>query len=63
MRVSNNLVGILNLVTLLLSILIIGGGIWLSKQANTECECFLNKPVIVLGVFVLLLSIAGLVGS
>ncbi|XP_047961974.1 tetraspanin-8-like [Salvia hispanica] len=34
MRVSNNLVGILNLVTLLLSIPIIGSGIWLSKQAN-----------------------------
>ncbi|KAG6382781.1 hypothetical protein SASPL_157510 [Salvia splendens] len=63
MRVSNNLVGILNLVTLLLSIPIIGGGIWLSKQANTECERFLDKPVIVLGVFVLLVSIAGLVGS
>ncbi|KZV33971.1 tetraspanin-8-like [Dorcoceras hygrometricum] len=43
-RVSNNLVGILNFVTLLLSIPIIGGGIWLSKQANTECERFLDKP-------------------
>ncbi|KAH6779339.1 tetraspanin8 [Perilla frutescens var. hirtella] len=62
-RVSNNLVGILNFVTLLLSIPIIGGGIWLSKQANTECERFLDTPVIVLGVFVLLVSIAGLVGS
>ncbi|KAL2481058.1 Tetraspanin-8 [Abeliophyllum distichum] len=62
-RVSNNLVGILNFVTLLLSIPIIGGGIWLSKQANTECERFLDKPVIALGVFVLLVSLAGLVGS
>jgi hypothetical protein len=62
-RVSNNLLGILNILTLLLSIPIIGGGIWLSKQANTECERFLEKPVIALGVFVLLVSIAGLVGS
>ncbi|KAL2502398.1 Tetraspanin-8 [Forsythia ovata] len=62
-RVSNNLVGILNFVTLLLSIPIIGGGIWLSKQANTECERFLDKPVIALGVFILLVSLAGLVGS
>lgn len=62
-RVSNNLVGILNFVTLLLSIPIIAGGIWLSKQADSECERFLDTPVIVLGVFVLLVSIAGLVGS
>lgn len=62
-RVSNNLVGILNIITLLLSIPIIGGGIWLSRQANTECERFLDTPVIVLGVFVLLVSICGLVGS
>ncbi|XP_047943908.1 tetraspanin-8-like [Salvia hispanica] len=63
MRVSNNLVGILNFVTLVLSIPIIASGIWLSKQAGTECERFLDTPVIVLGVFVLLVSIAGLVGS
>lgn len=63
MRVSNNLVGVLNILTLLLSIPIIGGGIWLSKQANTECERFLDKPVIALGVFILLVSIAGLIGS
>lgn len=62
-RVSNNLVGILNIITFLISIPIIGGGIWLSKQADTECEKFLEKPVIALGVFVMLISLAGLIGS
>ncbi|XP_019194015.1 PREDICTED: tetraspanin-8-like [Ipomoea nil] len=41
----------------------IGGEIWLSRQGNTECERFLDKPVIALGVFIMLLSLTGLVGA
>ncbi|GAA0154994.1 scaffold/adaptor protein [Lithospermum erythrorhizon] len=62
-RCSNNLVTILNIITLLLSIPIIAGGVWLSRQANTECERFLDKPVIALGVFILVVSLAGIIGS
>ncbi|KAL4654494.1 hypothetical protein ACB092_01G383300 [Castanea dentata] len=62
-RVSNNLVGILNFVTFLLSIPILGGGIWLSRQADTECERWLDKPIIALGVFLMVVSIAGLIGA
>ncbi|KAJ4952642.1 hypothetical protein NE237_029474 [Protea cynaroides] len=62
-RVSNNLIGILNFVTFLLSIPILAGGIWLSTKADTVCEKFLDKPIVVLGVFLLLVSLAGLVGS
>ncbi|XP_057514263.1 tetraspanin-7-like [Actinidia eriantha] len=62
-RLSNNLIGILNFVTFLLSIPILWAGIWLSRQATTECERFLEKPVIVLGVFLMVASILGLVGA
>ncbi|XP_008789800.2 tetraspanin-7 [Phoenix dactylifera] len=62
-RVSNNLIGILNILTLLLSIPILGAGIWLSHRAHTDCEKFLERPVIVLGVFLLLVSLAGLFGA
>ncbi|KAL5699812.1 Tetraspanin-8 [Ranunculus cassubicifolius] len=62
-KFSNNLVGILNLVTFLLSIPILGGGIWLSTRGSTDCEKFLEKPVIALGVFLLLVSLAGLIGA
>ncbi|KAA8522808.1 hypothetical protein F0562_009231 [Nyssa sinensis] len=62
-RVSNNLVGILNFVTFLLSVPILGAGIWLSRQATSECERFLEKPVIALGVFLMLVSLAGLIGA
>lgn len=62
-RLSNNLVGILNFVTFLLSIPILGAGIWLSRQGDSICEKFLEKPVIVLGVFLMVVSLAGLIGA
>ncbi|KAL9261937.1 Tetraspanin-8-like protein [Drosera capensis] len=63
MRLSNNLVGLVNLLTLILSIPILGGGIWLSHRAHTDCEKFLEKPIIAIGVILLLISLAGLIGS
>ncbi|KAI6682503.1 hypothetical protein NL676_036384 [Syzygium grande] len=62
-RLSNNLVGILNFVTFLLSILILGAGIWLSNRASTNCEKFLERPFIALGVFLMLVSLTGLIGA
>ncbi|KAE8687152.1 putative Nodulin MtN21 /EamA-like transporter family protein [Hibiscus syriacus] len=62
-RLSNNLVGILNFLTFLLSIPILSAGIWLSREGVTECERFLEKPVIVIGVFLMLVSLAGLIGA
>ncbi|TQE10209.1 hypothetical protein C1H46_004181 [Malus baccata] len=63
MRISNNLVGLLNFITFLLSIPIVVAGVWLTKQGSTECEKFLDKPVIILGVFLMLVSLAGLIGA
>ncbi|PON48422.1 Tetraspanin/Peripherin [Parasponia andersonii] len=62
-RCSNNLIGILNVLTFFLSIPIIIGGVWLRNQGDSECEKFLDTPVIVLGVFLLLVSIAGIIGA
>lgn len=62
-RLSNNLVGILNFITFLLSVPILGAGIWLSHRASTDCEKFLEKPVIALGVFLMVVSLAGLIGA
>lgn len=62
-RLSNNLIGILNIITFLLSIPILWAGIWLSKHGASECEKFLDKPVIILGVFLMLVSLAGLIGA
>ncbi|KAM3275481.1 hypothetical protein ACQJBY_044071 [Aegilops geniculata] len=63
-RLSNTMIGILNAITFLLSVPILAGGIWLRARADgTECERYLAAPVIVLGVFLMLVSIAGLVGA
>lgn len=63
MKFSNSLVGFLNVLILILSIPVLAGGIWLSHRASTDCEKFLQKPVIALGVFLLLVSLAGIVGA
>ncbi|CAA6662267.1 unnamed protein product [Spirodela intermedia] len=62
-RCSNSLVGVLNFLTFLLSIPILGAGIWLSTRGTSECERFLEKPVIALGVFLMVVSLAGLIGA
>ncbi|CAK9179020.1 unnamed protein product [Ilex paraguariensis] len=64
MRTSNHLIGALNFLTFLLSIPILGGGIWLSGRANnTDCLKFLQWPLIVIGVAIMVVSLAGFAGA
>ncbi|XP_073002154.1 tetraspanin-8-like [Typha latifolia] len=64
-RFSNKLLTILNLLLLLLSIGILfsGSSLGLRRRAATECEKFLHRPVVLLGAFLLVVSVAGLVGA
>ncbi|KAG7020804.1 Tetraspanin-7, partial [Cucurbita argyrosperma subsp. argyrosperma] len=61
--ISNSLVGVLNFITFLLSIPILVVGIWLSTQATTECAKYLDKPVIIIGVLLMFISLAGVCGA
>ena len=64
MRASNHLIGLLNFLTFLLSIVILGGGIWLSSRANsTDCLKFLQWPLIVIGASIMVVSLAGFAGA
>jgi hypothetical protein len=62
-RCSNGLLGLLNAGVLVLAVVALGGGAWLSHRASTDCERFLERPVIALGVLLLALSLAGLAGA
>ncbi|KAJ7522416.1 hypothetical protein O6H91_18G009500 [Diphasiastrum complanatum] len=63
MKFSNYLIGVLNLATIGLSVPIIGGGIWLATKHDTDCVRFLQWPIIIIGVFLLIVSVAGFVGG
>lgn len=64
MRNSNHLIGVINFLTFLLSIPILGGGIWLSTRANnTDCLRFLQWPLIIIGVSIMVVSLAGIAGA
>ncbi|XP_039142266.1 protein TORNADO 2 [Dioscorea cayenensis subsp. rotundata] len=63
MALSNNIVGAINFVAMLLSIPIIAAGIWLSSQSDNSCLKLLQWPVISLGILVLLVALAGFIGA
>ncbi|KAJ0978229.1 hypothetical protein J5N97_013703 [Dioscorea zingiberensis] len=61
-RASNTVIGWLNLVAMVASLPIIGGGLWFARSSST-CETFLEGPVLGLGFMVLLVSLAGFGGA
>ncbi|KAF6136055.1 hypothetical protein GIB67_000459 [Kingdonia uniflora] len=63
MAMSNNVIGAINIVATLLSIPIIGTGIWLTNQADNSCVKILQWPVIILGILILVVGLAGIVGG
>ncbi|URD88454.1 Tetraspanin family [Musa troglodytarum] len=62
-KISNSLVGVLNFHTLLISFPVIGIALWLRIKSPTECELFLQLPLLVVGVFLFVVSVLGFVGS
>ncbi|RWW67473.1 hypothetical protein BHE74_00025081 [Ensete ventricosum] len=63
-RGTNSLIGAVNFVTFLISIPILGGGIWLSAKANsTDCLRFLQWPLIIIGVAIMVISLMGFAGA
>lgn len=63
MALSNNVIGAINFIAVLLSIPIIGAGIWLTTEPADSCVKILQWPVIVLGVLVFVVALAGFIGA
>ncbi|KAH7352730.1 hypothetical protein KP509_19G060900 [Ceratopteris richardii] len=63
MGCSSHLITFLNFFTAVLSLPIIGTGVWLATKHSSECLHFLQWPLLISGVFLLVVSVAGLVGT
>nr|GLL48684.1 protein TORNADO 2-like [Ipomoea trifida] len=60
---NNIVVGCINFTAMLLSIPIIASGIWLSSHPDNLCVNILQWPLIIIGVIVLVISLAGVVAG
>ena len=63
MGVSNKITAVVNFAAFLCSLPVIAAGIWLASKPDNECVHALRWPVLVLGVLLLLVSLAGFVGA
>ncbi|XP_045817454.1 tetraspanin-8-like [Trifolium pratense] len=63
MKFSNILIGILNFVTLIMSIPILVLGVWVTKNYHSECDTWAAKFIISLSVFQLVVSLTGFIGA
>ncbi|KAK7318016.1 hypothetical protein RJT34_02713 [Clitoria ternatea] len=63
MGVSNNITAVVNLIALLASIPIIASGIWLASKPDNECIANFRWPIVIIGILILLVSLAGFVGA
>ncbi|KAD4888861.1 hypothetical protein R6Q59_034246 [Mikania micrantha] len=64
-RTSNILTTILNVMTLLLGIILITGGIWTSVHPDgaTLCQKTFAKPYLFTGIFLVVLAVIGILGA
>ncbi|XP_061347625.1 tetraspanin-2-like [Gastrolobium bilobum] len=63
MGVSNNITAVLNFIAILASIPIIASGIWLASKPANECINNFRWIVVILGILILLVSLAGFFGA
>ncbi|KAK7265055.1 hypothetical protein RJT34_32671 [Clitoria ternatea] len=62
-RISNTVVGALNILSLLLGVAAVGTSVYIHVHGGTDCQKVLQYPLLIGGVFVVIVSSLGIVGS
>ncbi|XP_022759484.1 tetraspanin-8-like [Durio zibethinus] len=62
-HLSNKLLGIINFLTFIFSIPILVAGIWLSKSGVSDCGLTADTNLIRIGALIMIVSLAGFIGS
>ncbi|KAG0473654.1 hypothetical protein HPP92_015511 [Vanilla planifolia] len=62
-HISNSVICVLNLVTLFFSFPLLVVGLWLRSNAASDCEQVLAWPILATGLFLMVVSLLGLLGS
>ncbi|KAK8940452.1 Tetraspanin-8 [Platanthera zijinensis] len=62
-KISNSLISILNTLTLLISFPITGIGLWLHSHASSRCDQILLWPILIAGLFLMVVALLGIFGS
>lgn len=62
-RLSNTLVAILNAISLLISFASVGASFLFRLHADSDCQRFLQTPLLIVGLVLFFISILGLIGS
>lgn len=62
-RISNGTITVLNTLTFLISVSAIGFSLWFHVKPESPCQRVLKAPLLAIGVSLLVVSVAGLVGS
>ncbi|ONI27653.1 hypothetical protein PRUPE_1G098300 [Prunus persica] len=64
MNLPNNLLGLLNILTFLISIPIVVVGVQMNRvHGGGECFELFRKPVLILGVMIMAMSVVGIIGA
>lgn len=63
MGVSNKITAVLNLIAFLASISVVGAATWLASKPDNQCIRSFRWPIVILGILLLLISLAGFVGA